>query len=125
MKGLNTADIDARIRMQDETSHLLARLSQLPQVARLKVKGMEICAGAFESMLQEIVDRSFHDRFSDVDIVLDLRLHPEDYRQHGATLGTRIGCRGRASRSWASVAARGRRTRKPCGFACAPACGST
>lgn len=60
-----------------ETKKIVKTLCSLPEINRVSIKGISIPAADAEEAIRMGVERSYHDRFSDVDIQVDIRVSRE------------------------------------------------
>lgn len=70
-----------------ETRATVRRLLELPELAALSIKEVPITTASDASAIRLAIDRSYHDRFSDVDIKMKVRLNPAEYEHEGRLYG--------------------------------------
>lgn len=65
--------------MQKETKQFLEVLFHLPEVEQIAIKGVEIASIEDDESINKGVALCYHDRFSDLDISIMVRINPVDY----------------------------------------------
>ncbi|MDP4093506.1 MAG: hypothetical protein Q8920_09110 [Bacillota bacterium] len=77
--------------MYMEFKSTLQSLFNLPEIEKIEIKGIQIPSLRNEDIIKKAFDKSFHDKYSDVDIQIGIKLDKEDYSCDSYTFLKKIG----------------------------------
>ncbi len=70
---------------------ILDRLLILPEIGSVMIRGQKICSIENEEGIRKAVNVSYYDKYSDIDIRIDITLHPNDIACAGICYVHRVG----------------------------------
>lgn len=70
--------------MFNETKILLSTLFSLPETQKISIKNIEIFSASDDESLKRAVGECYHDKFSDVDINIEINISNDDFESDGA-----------------------------------------